>query len=57
MIRQRRGTRWSNCDEVINPNSSVLLNGADNHAAGRLARNALLTEESVSQQIRAFLRV
>ncbi|OLZ65430.1 lipase [Streptomyces sp. IMTB 2501] len=52
----RYGTWWSNCDEVINPDSSVLLNGADNHAAGCLAHNALLTDETVSQQVRAFLR-
>lgn len=52
----RYGTWWSNCDEVIDPDSSVLLNGADNHPAGCLAHNDLLTNDTVSQQVRAFLR-
>ncbi|MFH8775257.1 esterase/lipase family protein [Streptomyces sp. NPDC017958] len=51
----RYGTWWSNCDEVIDPDSSVLLNRADNHPAGCLAHNDLLTDDTVSQQVRSFL--
>ncbi|MFJ2766334.1 esterase/lipase family protein [Streptomyces sp. NPDC087300] len=48
-------TWWSNCDEVINPDDSVPLNGAANHAAGCLAHNDLLSDDGVSQGVRAFL--
>ncbi|MFF8607833.1 esterase/lipase family protein [Streptomyces sp. NPDC015346] len=52
----RYATWWSNCDEVINPDSSVPLTGAVNHAAGCLDHNALLGDDTVSQSVRAFLR-
>ncbi|MEU7579789.1 triacylglycerol lipase [Streptomyces sp. NPDC041068] len=48
-------TWWSNCDEVINPDSSVPLTGATNHATGCLAHNDLLTDDTVSQGVRDFL--
>ncbi|WUT65486.1 triacylglycerol lipase [Streptomyces sp. NBC_00683] len=48
-------TWWSNCDEVINPDSSVLLSGATNNAAGCLDHNELLGDDGVSQGVRAFL--
>ncbi|MET9728369.1 triacylglycerol lipase [Streptomyces zaomyceticus] len=48
-------TWWSNCDEVINPDSSVPLTGAANHAAGCLAHNDLLGDDEVSRGVRAFL--
>ncbi|MFE0178448.1 esterase/lipase family protein [Streptomyces sp. NPDC059002] len=48
-------TWWSRCDEVINPDDSVLLDGADNHAAGCLAHNDLLGDDAVSQGVRGFL--
>ncbi len=48
-------TWWSNCDEVINPDDSVPLDGATNHAAGCLAHNDLLGDDTVSQGVRGFL--
>ncbi|MGP9022437.1 esterase/lipase family protein [Streptomyces sp. BR1] len=48
-------TWWSNCDEVISPDSSVLLTGADNHPAGCLKHNDLLSDKGVSQGVRDFL--
>ncbi|WP_395366878.1 esterase/lipase family protein [Streptomyces sp. YH02] len=52
----RYATWWSHCDEVINPDSSVPLNGATNNAAGCLAHNDFLGDDTVSQGVRAFLR-
>ncbi|MFE4616812.1 esterase/lipase family protein [Streptomyces sp. NPDC056747] len=52
----RYATWWSNCDEVINPDSSVPLTGAANNAAGCLAHNDLLGDDAVSQGVRSFLR-
>ncbi|MEU7112251.1 alpha/beta fold hydrolase [Streptomyces sp. NPDC046182] len=51
----RYATWWSNCDEVINPDSSVPLTGATNNAAGCLDHNALLGDDGVSQGVRALL--
>ncbi|MER5948065.1 alpha/beta fold hydrolase [Streptomyces sp. NPDC001904] len=51
----RYATFWSNCDEVINPDSSVLLSGAVNTEAGCLDHNALLGDDGVSSGVRAFL--
>lgn len=48
-------TWWSNCDEVINPDSSVPLTGAVNNPAGCLGHNDLLGDDAVSQGVRAFL--
>ncbi|MFI8763721.1 esterase/lipase family protein [Streptomyces sp. NPDC053792] len=52
----RYATWWSNCDEVIDPDSSVPLAGAVNNGAGCLDHNALLGDDAVSQGVRAFLR-
>ncbi|MFE0100015.1 esterase/lipase family protein [Streptomyces sp. NPDC059009] len=49
-------TWWSNCDEVINPDDSVPLDGAANNAAGCLKHNDLLGDDGVSQGVRTFLR-
>ncbi|MBL7486577.1 triacylglycerol lipase [Frankia sp. AgB1.9] len=49
------GTWWSSCDEVINPDSSVLLSGATNTAAGCLAHTRLHDDATVASQVRAFL--
>ncbi|UUN31129.1 triacylglycerol lipase [Streptomyces sp. FIT100] len=49
-------TWWSNCDDMINPDSSVPLTGAANNAAGCLDHNALLGDDAVSAGVRAFLR-
>ncbi|MFF7025974.1 esterase/lipase family protein [Streptomyces klenkii] len=52
----RYATWWSSCDEQIAPVSSTALDGAENHAtAGCLKHNDLLTDDTVSQQVRAFL--
>lgn len=48
-------TWWSNCDEVVNPDSSVPLTGAVNNAAGCLKHNDLLGDDAVSRGVRAFL--
>ncbi|MFF5284327.1 esterase/lipase family protein [Streptomyces sp. NPDC013171] len=52
----RYATWWSNCDEVINPDSSVPLVGAVDNGAGCLKHNELLGDDAVSQGVRAFLR-
>ncbi|MFJ4714311.1 esterase/lipase family protein [Streptomyces sp. NPDC088785] len=51
----RYATFWSDCDEVINPDSSVPLTGAANTAAGCLDHNALLSDDAVAAGVRAFL--
>ncbi|WP_307813458.1 triacylglycerol lipase [Streptomyces sp. N35] len=48
-------TFWSNCDEVINPDSSVPLTGAANIAAGCLKHNDFLGDDAVSQGVRNFV--
>ncbi|MEV7419503.1 triacylglycerol lipase [Streptomyces sp. NPDC089919] len=48
-------TFWSNCDEVINPDSSVPLSGASNVAAGCLKHNDLLGDPGVAAGVRSFL--
>lgn len=49
-------TFWSNCDEVINPDSSVPLSGATNVAAGCIKHNDFLGDDAVSQGVRDFVR-
>ena len=49
------GTFWSFCDEVINPDGSVPLSGATNTNVGCVGHLALLTNNSVSAQVRAFV--
>jgi triacylglycerol lipase len=51
----RYGTFWSSCDEVINPDSSVLLSGATNTGVGCLGHSALRTDAGVFNQVRAFV--
>ncbi|MEV3857400.1 triacylglycerol lipase [Streptomyces sp. NPDC050095] len=51
----RYATYWSSCDEVINPDDSVPLDGAVNTGAGCLDHNELLGDDGVSQGVRAFL--
>ncbi|MGW1929610.1 esterase/lipase family protein [Streptomyces sp. NPDC001919] len=52
----RYATWWSDCDEVVNPDDSVPLAGATNNAAGCLAHNDFLGDDTVSRGVRAFLR-
>jgi triacylglycerol esterase/lipase EstA (alpha/beta hydrolase family) len=49
------GTFWSSCDEIINPDNSVLLNGATNIAAGCLGHSELTSNAGVFDQVRAFV--
>ena len=49
------GTFWSSCDEVINPDSSVLLSGATNTGVGCLGHSELRTDAGVFNQVRAFV--
>ncbi|MCX5198073.1 triacylglycerol lipase [Streptomyces sp. NBC_00249] len=48
-------TFWSECDEVVNPDSSVPLSGAANAPVGCLGHNDLLGDEATSAGVRAFL--
>ncbi|MBC9716099.1 triacylglycerol lipase [Streptomyces sp. TRM66268-LWL] len=48
-------TFWSDCDEVINPDSSVPLTGATNIASGCLKHNDFLGDDTVSQGVRNFV--
>jgi triacylglycerol lipase len=49
------GTFWSSCDEVINPDSSVLLSGATNTGVGCLGHSELRTDAGVFTQVRGFI--
>jgi triacylglycerol lipase len=51
----RYGTFWSSCDEVINPDSSVLLSGATNTGVGCLGHSELRTDAGVFTQVRNFI--
>ncbi|MEW2415212.1 triacylglycerol lipase [Streptomyces sp. NPDC046866] len=46
---------WSDCDEVVNPDSSVPLAGAANTAVGCLNHNDLLGDAATAAGVRAFL--
>jgi triacylglycerol lipase len=50
----RYGTFWSSCDEVINPDDSVLLSGATNTGVGCLGHSALRTDAGVFDQVHNF---
>ncbi|EFC84707.1 triacylglycerol lipase [Parafrankia sp. EUN1f] len=49
------GTWWSSCDDTINPDSSVALNGATNTAAGCLGHSELHDDDTVAAGVRAFI--
>ncbi|WP_218019262.1 lipase family alpha/beta hydrolase [Nocardia niwae] len=49
------GTWWSPCDEIINPDQSVLLNGAANTRTGGVGHVALLDDATVFAQVRDFV--
>jgi triacylglycerol lipase len=48
----RYATWWSDCDEVINPHSSVLLNGATNTQTSCMSHSQLHEDVGVYQQVR-----
>ncbi|GAA0386251.1 triacylglycerol lipase [Microbispora corallina] len=50
------GTFWSSCDEIINPDGSVRLDGAVNTNVGCIGHLSLLLAGSVSQKVRDFVR-
>ena len=50
------GTWWSPCDEIINPDSSVLLTGATNNETACISHSALLTDETVYTGVREFVK-
>jgi triacylglycerol lipase len=51
----RYGAFWSWCDEIINPDSSVLLSGAENVNVGCIEHIYLMYSDSVSQRVRSFV--
>jgi triacylglycerol lipase len=50
------GTFWSPCDEVINPDGSVVLSGAANTRTGCIGHLSLLVSSSVYTGVRGFVR-
>ncbi len=50
------GTWWSPCDEIINPDESVLLSGASNHETACISHVALTTNETVYEEVREFVK-
>lgn len=49
------GTWWSPCDEIINPDSSVLLSGASNTQTACMGHSALYSDLTVYNQVRNFV--
>jgi triacylglycerol lipase len=50
------GTWWSPCDEVINPDESVILTGAANTQTACIGHSELRTDATVYGQVRDFVR-
>src|SRR3954463_13803484 len=50
------GTWWSPCDEIINPDESVILSGATNHKTACMTHAALTTHETVYKEGREFVK-
>jgi triacylglycerol esterase/lipase EstA (alpha/beta hydrolase family) len=50
------GTWWSPCDEFINPDSSVPLEGASNHETACISHLALLSDQTVYEGVREFVK-
>jgi len=50
------GTWWSPCDELINPDTSVILSGAGNTQTSCIGHSALRTDLTVYSQVREFVR-
>jgi triacylglycerol lipase len=49
------GTFWSNSDDIINPDSSVLLSGATNTFAGSIEHSDFLSRADVFTMVRNFV--
>jgi triacylglycerol lipase len=52
----RYGTWWSPCDEVINPDSSILLSGATNTQTACISHSGYYSNSTVYGQVREFVR-
>jgi len=50
------GTWWSPCDEIINPDSSVALSGATNTKTACISHSALMSDATVYEQVREFVK-
>jgi triacylglycerol lipase len=50
------GTWWSSCDEIINPDESVLLSGATNTEAGCVSHVGLTSDSRVFTGVKEFVR-
>jgi len=50
------GTWWSPCDEIINPDESVILTGATNTKTACMSHTALTTDKTVYEQVREFVK-
>jgi triacylglycerol lipase len=50
------GTWWSPCDEIINPDESVILSGATNTKTACMSHTALTTDKTVYEQVREFIK-
>ena len=50
------GTWWSSCDEIINPDESVLLTGATNTEAGCVTHVGLTSDARVFRGVKEFVR-
>ena len=51
----RYGTWWSSCDEIINPDDSVILKGADNNQTACISHNWFLYDGAVYQEVRNWI--
>ncbi|HMG44971.1 MAG TPA: hypothetical protein VK611_26800 [Acidimicrobiales bacterium] len=51
----RYGTFWSNSDDIINPDDSVLLTGATNTFAGSIEHSDFLSRADVFGMVQAFV--
>ena len=49
------GTFWSNSDDIINPDDSVLLTGATNTFAGSIEHSDFLSRADTFELVRAFV--
>lgn len=50
------GTFWSSCDEIVNPDESVLLSGATNTEIGCVGHIAMTSNSTVFGRVRDFVR-
>jgi triacylglycerol lipase len=52
----RYGTFWSPCDEIINPDTSVILSGAANTRTGCIGHISMLASPGIYAGVRDFVR-